>query len=389
MTSKTADLDLDTRLIHAGKQDHHGAVTTPIFQSSTFTTPPVISSYEDIRYIRLNNTPNHAVLATRLAALEGAAASLVAGSGMAAISATLMAVLSPGDHLLATDCLYGGSLALLTEELPMMGVEVDFIDGRDPASWERALRPNTRALWTEPMTNPLLQVLRLDELAKFARAHELVSMVDNTFCSPINYRPLEHGFDLCVHSATKYLNGHSDIVAGCVSGSKEHITRINKRLTHLGGSLDPHAAFLLERGLKTLAVRVRHQNALALEVARWLDAHPKVTQVNYPGLTSHPDHEHAARYFEGFGGVLSFELEGQREQVIETVMSLDLPMFAPSLGGPEALITLPSLTSHASISAEQRRAIGISDTLVRLSVGLESARDLIADFERALTAHAS
>lgn len=380
------DASLNTRAIHAGAEHARGAgaVTTPIFQSSTFLTDPASASYEDVRYIRLNNTPNHKVLHARLAAMEGGEQALVAGSGMAAISTTLMTLLKAGDHLIATDCLYGGTLAVMREELADFGVEVTFIDGTAPESWGPHVRENTRALWVEPMSNPTLEVPDLAALRDFATKHNLVSVVDNTFCSPANFRPLLFGFDLCVHSATKYLNGHSDIVAGAIIGREEWVAKIAKRLGHLGGTLDPHAAFLLERGLKTLPLRVAQQNKNALALASFLDAHERVTKVNYPGLESHPSHQLARAWFDGFGGVLSFELDGSIEDVMRCIGALELFYFAPSLGGTESLVTLPSRTSHATIPASERARLGISDTLIRIAVGIEGTEDLVADLGQAL-----
>jgi cystathionine beta-lyase/cystathionine gamma-synthase len=266
------------------------------------------SDYHAIRYIRLNNTPNHLALHRKLAALENAEAALVTASGMAAISTAIFSVMKAGDHLLAQDCLYGGTHDLLTQDFTRFGLSFDFIDGSDPASWKARLRPNTRAIYVEAMSNPTLQVSDLEAAAQFAREHGLVSMIDNTFTSPVNFRPAEHGFDLSLHSATKYLNGHSDIVGGAVIGRSHLIEEITHKLNHLGGSMDPHAAFLLHRGMKTLALRVGHQNRSALEIARFLEHHPGVEKVNYPGLESHPAHQRARKLFDGFSGMLSFEV---------------------------------------------------------------------------------
>ena len=387
MTKSNRETSLNTLAIHAGVEHAQGsgAVATPIFQSSTFLTDPESTSYEDVRYIRLNNTPNHMVLHAKLASLEGGERALVTSSGMAAISTTLMTLLSAGDHVLATDCLYGGTLAVMREELADFGVEVTFVDG-DIAGTELAklVRPNTRALWVEPMSNPTLRVPRLDVLRDFAREHGLISVVDNTFCSPVNFQPLAFGFDLCVHSATKYLNGHSDIVAGAVIGGDGLVGKIAKRLGHLGGTLDPHAAFLLERGLKTLPLRVAQQNKNALAIAQLLEEHPRVNTVHYPGLESHPSHGSAREWFEGFGGVLSFELDGGQEAALRFIQRLEFFFFAPSLGGTESLITLPSRTSHATIPAEERQKLGITDGLIRIAVGIEGTSDLLADISSAL-----
>ncbi len=301
----------DTKLIHAGEPEPRiaGAVIMPIFQTAMYETLGE-ANYHDIRYIRLNNTPNHVALHVKLAALESAEAALVTTSGMAAICTTLLTVLSAGDHLLVQDCLYGGTHDLLTKDFAAFGLSYDFIDPDDPTSWKRKLRPNTKAIYVETMSNPLLQVGDLQAVAYFARENDLVSIIDNTFASPVNFRPVEWGYDLSLHSATKYLNGHSDIVAGVVIGRGELVTRITHKLNHLGGSLDPHAAFLLHRGLKTLGVRVRQQNESALRMARFLAQHAAVASVNYPGLENHPQYARARELFDGFGGVLSFEPRG-------------------------------------------------------------------------------
>ncbi len=376
---------IESKLIHGGEPEPliEGAVTTPIFQSSTFESAGA-KSYHDLRYIRLNNTPNHVVLHRKLAALENAEAALVAGSGMAAISSTLMTVLGVKGHLLAQNCLYGGTYDLLTQDFADLGYEVDFIDADEPASWRKMIRQTTRAIYVETISNPLLQVSDLQSAVDFARRNGLVSIIDNTFASPINFRPAELGFDLSIHSATKYLNGHTDIVAGAVIGRQELVERITRKLNHIGGALDPHACFLLSRGMKTLAVRVRYQNESALKIARFLENHPAVKHINYPGLEGHPNHLRACELFDGFGGVLSFELVGGVAAAESFIANASIPISAPSLGGIETLVTRPATTSHAGMTTEDRAAAGISDGLVRLSVGLETTDDLIEDFERAL-----
>jgi cystathionine beta-lyase/cystathionine gamma-synthase len=376
---------IDTKLIHAGEPEPliGGAVSMPIFQSSTFEYAGQ-TSYHDLRYVRMSNTPNHAVLHAKLAALENAEAGLVAGSGMAAISAALVTVLGGGGHLIAQDCVYGGTHDLFVDEFPRLGMTVDFIAGDEPATWREAIRPNTKAIYVEAISNPLMQVSDLQAAVDFAADNGLVSIIDNTFASPINFRPAEIGFDLSIHSGTKYLNGHTDIVAGAVIGRAELVERITHTQTHLGGILDPHACFLLHRGMKTLAVRVRHQNESALKIARWLEQHRAVSRVNYPGLEGHPNHLRACELFDGFGGMLSFELEGGLDAAERFVERVTIPINAPSLGGVETLIARPANTSHLGMSAVERARAGISDGLVRLSVGLESSDDLIEDFETAL-----
>jgi cystathionine beta-lyase/cystathionine gamma-synthase len=376
---------IDTKLIHAGEPEPRieGALSMPIFQSSVFEGWSG-QGYHDIHYIRLNNTPNHTVLHAKLAALENAEAALVTASGMAAISTSLLTVLSAGDHLLAQSSLYGGTYDFIARDLSSFGISHDFIDADDPGSWAGHLRENTRAIYVEAMTNPLLEVADLAAVPRFAREHGLVSLIDSTFATPINFRPPEHGYDLSLHSATKYLNGHSDIVAGAVIGPADLVERVRLKLNHLGGSLDPHACFLLHRGLKTLGLRVRHQNESALRIASFLASAPRVTRVNYPGLPSHPRHARARELFSGFGGMLSFELDGGAEATDRLFDKLTIPRKTVSLGGVETLITRPALSSHASLEAEERRSLGIGDGLVRLSVGVEATDDLLEDFERAL-----
>jgi len=376
---------IETQLIHAGEPRPRiaGAVEMPIFQSAMFEYAGE-TSYHDLKYIRLNNTPNHLALHAKLAALEGAEAALVTASGMAAIATTLLTLLSAGDHVLAQNCLYGGTHALLTNDFARLGLAVEFVDGDDPDSWRAALRPSTRAIYVEAMTNPLLEVADLAAVAAFARRHGLVSIIDNTFATPVNFRPLEAGFDLAIHSATKYLNGHADIVGGAVAGSAQQIERITHRLNHLGGSMDPHAVFLLNRGLKTLALRVRHQNQSALRIAQFLQSHPAVARVNYPGLETHPRHERARKLFAGCGGVLSFELRGDAQRADDFMRSTTIPIIAPSLGGVHTLLTRPATTSHSGMSPEERLRLGIRDNLIRMSVGIEATEDLLEDFGQAL-----
>jgi cystathionine beta-lyase/cystathionine gamma-synthase len=301
---------IETKLIHAGEPEPRisGAVTMPIYQTAMFEYAGE-TSYHDLKYIRLNNTPNHVALHQKLAALENAEAALVTSSGMAAITTSLLTVLRAGDHLLAQNCLYGGTHDFVNKDLAEFGIEFDFIDAADPNSWKSKVRPNTKAIYVETMTNPLIEVGELKAVPKFAKAHGLISLIDNTFASPMNFRPVESGFDLSLHSCTKYLNGHNDIVAGAVIGRAELIEKITHKLNHLGGSLDPHACFLLHRGMKTLAVRMKQHNESALKIAQLLESHPKISKVNYPGLESHPGHRRAKEMFDGFSGMLSFELK--------------------------------------------------------------------------------
>jgi cystathionine beta-lyase/cystathionine gamma-synthase len=376
---------LETKLIHSGEPDPRigGAVSIPIFQSAMFEYAGE-KSYDDLKYIRLNNTPNHVALHAKLAALENAEAALVTGSGMAAITTTLLTLLPAGSHLLLQDCLYGGTHDFVTHDFASFGLEYTFIDADDPNSWKQHLQPNTKVIYVESMTNPLLQVADLQAVPGFAKNHGLYSVIDNTFASPVNFRPLDRGFDLSLHSGTKYLNGHNDIVCGAVLGKSDLMERIKHRLNHLGAALDPHAAFLLHRGLKTMALRVGFQNQSAIRVARMLETHPAVAKVNYPGLETHFRHARARELFQGFGGVLSFELKGGVQAAEQFLKKVQLPTIAPSLGGVETLAIRPSNTSHAGLSPADRKKIGITDSLIRLSIGIEATEDILEDFGQAL-----
>lgn len=355
----------------------------PIYASANFLFAGE-ERYDDLKYIRLNNTPNHVALAEKLAQAEGAEAAMVTASGMAAITTALLSLLSSGDHMLAQNCLYGGTYSFLKEDMPRFGTEVSFVAGSDPSTWEAALRPETRVFYVEAMTNPLVEVADLEAVVAFCREHKLISLIDSTFTTPFNFRPLELGFDLVLHSATKYLNGHSDIVAGVAAGSAAHIARFTHLLNHLGGSLDPHACVLLHRGLKTLGLRMERHNANGQAVAEFLEGHPAVSKVYYAGLPSHPSCGRAQILFQGCGGVLSFELHGGVEAAERLLQRVKLPLIAPSLGGVESLITRPSTTSHAGMSPKERADAGISDGLIRLALGVENSYDLIEDFRQAL-----
>lgn len=377
--------NIETKLVHSGEASprHAGAVSQPIFQSSTFEYSGE-STYHDIRYIRLNNTPNHEVLHRKLADLEQGEAALVTSSGMAAITTTLLTLLGSGDHLLAQKSLYGGTHHFITHDLVKLGIGHDLIDVQKPETWKASVRPTTRVIYVEAISNPLMEVGDLQAIVAFARENNLVSIIDNTFATPVNFLPLELGFDLSVHSATKYLNGHTDLVAGAIIGSTKRIGQIIPMLNHLGGTLDPHACFLLHRGMKTLSLRVNHQNQSALRLAQILEKHPAVSKVNYPGLESSPFHSRSRNLFSGFGGMLSFELRGQVDAASQFMKSTQIPIEAPSLGGVETLVTRPCTTSHSGMTSQEREAAGISDGLIRVSVGIEACQDLIDDFSQAL-----
>ena len=379
------DMSFDTKLIHAGEPDPRieGAVSIPIFQSSTFEYAGQ-TDYDSLRYIRLNNTPNHIALHKKLAALEGAEAALVTSSGMSAITTSLLTFLKSGDHLLAHSTLYGGTADYVKHDLPQYGIEVDFFDAMIPDVWESKVKPNTKVVYVETITNPLITIPELGAVTELVKKHNLISMIDNTFASPALYCPLMHGFDISLHSATKYLNGHTDIVAGVVIGSETHISKVRSKLNHLGGSLDPNACFLLHRGIKTLSLRMNRQCQNAMEIAQFLESHPKVKQVNYPGLESSPSHNRAKEYLCGFGAMISFELAGDVHSADVFIGRLEYPICTASLGGVESLVTRPVQTSHSLLSAEELAEAGISDTLIRYSVGIESGDDLIADLKQAL-----
>jgi cystathionine gamma-synthase/cystathionine gamma-lyase/cystathionine beta-lyase len=376
---------LDTRALHDGEPSPRveGAVSLPIFQTATYTYDP--SDQDTVRYIRYNNSPNHEALHEKLASLEETEAALVTASGMAAISSALLGVLDAGDHLVSPRSLYGGTLDLFADLFPRFDLGHTFLpDADDPSTWGEALTRDTTVLYAESITNPLLGVPDLPAMARFADDHDLIAVIDSTFASPVNVRPATVGFDVVLHSATKYLAGHSDLAAGVVAGPEGLLERITYTQKLLGGMLDPHACFLLHRSLKTLGVRVRQQNATALKVAEALAAHDAVEQVRYPGLPDHPDHGRAGRLLDGFGGMVSFELIPDAP-VDAFFDALSLPVRAPSLGGVETLISQPVHTSHASMDPAEREALGITDRFVRLSVGLEDADDLIDDLTAALT----
>jgi cystathionine beta-lyase/cystathionine gamma-synthase len=377
---------IETRVIHSGTMPPgmEGAVVMPVFQTAMFRDRPGVD--EEPRYIRYSNTPNHRYLHGKLAELLGAEDAFVTGSGMAAISSALLSVLGTGDRVLVQRSLYGGTYGFVTRQLPRWGIDAALIDADDPDSWADHLTDRTRAIYLESISNPTMRVAALEEAVDFAREHGLVSMVDNTFATPVNFRPLEIGFDLELHSATKYLNGHSDLVAGVLAGPERLVRTALETLRALGGSLEPDGCFLLDRGLKTLALRVHRQNDSALTLARALEKHGAVRRVHYPGLESHPDHERATHLFAGggYGGMLAFEIDGGEEAAEDFLRKVTLPVVAPSLGGVESLVTRPVATSHRTISPEERAAMGVTDEMIRVSVGIEGTDDLVADFLSAL-----
>tara|TARA_B100000749_G_scaffold6031_1_gene4891 strand:+ start:2984 stop:4150 length:1167 start_codon:yes stop_codon:yes gene_type:complete len=379
-----------TKLVHAGEPDPRieGAVSMPIFQSSTYEYSGE-EQYDDIRYIRLNNTPNHKAIQKKLAAIECAESALVTSSGMSAITATLLTFLKQGDHLLSHKSLYGGTASFILEDLPRYGITFDLIDTTDPSGWSMMLKPNTKVIYAETITNPMLDVPELGAIVDFAKENNLISMIDNTFASPVLFSPAELGFDISLHSCTKYINGHSDIVAGAVIGSDEFIKIITSRMNHFGGSLNPGACFLLHRAIKTLELRMIRQSKNAGQIALFLENHPEILSVNYPGLVSNNSYERAKKYLSGFSAMVSFEVVGGKTRSIKFMDQLDIAINAPSLGGVETLITRPALSSHSGMDPAERVKAGITDSLIRLSVGIESVDDLITDLDQALIKTAS
>jgi len=365
----------------------NGPLSTPIYQTSTFEVTDsqrqVEVTHTDMFYTRYGN-PTHTVAESAIAELEGTDAALLFASGMCAVTTTVLGLLKSGDHIVAQRDIYGGVTKFFTQWLPKLGIEVTLVDTNDYEQHVRAMRANTKMLYLESPTNPVARVIDLKKVAGIAKQHNLISMIDSTFATPINQRPAEYGIDLVMHSGTKYFGGHSDLIAGIVAGRQDLIDQIHETRTTLGGSMDPHAAWLLLRGIKTLAVRVQRQNENALKIAQFLAQHPKVRRVFYPFLEGNPQRALAMEQMSGGGGVLSFEVDGTGDDARRLAESLRLFTLAASLGGVDSLVTIPVLTSHAMISAEERRKMGVTEQMIRLSVGIESADDLIADLDRGL-----
>ncbi len=378
---------LETRLVHTGARPEAfgGAKVTPIVRSTVFTSRED-ETYTELRYPRLSTLAGQADVAEVIASIENGQAALVTSSGMSAITTTLLATLSGGGHLLVQRPLYGATQHFAARELEQLGGSSTSIDARAAETWAKALNPRTRAIYVESIGNPLLDVVDHRRVVAFAREHGLISIIDNTFATPVNFRPLELGFDVVVHSATKYLNGHSDLCAGVIVASAERIGIIKHWLDVLGGAADPETCFLLRRGLRTLSLRVERQNDNALALAHFLLRQPRVKRVLYPGLDNHPDHAVARALFSGFGGMIACELEGEAEAAQRFARALRVATFSASLGGAETLVTIPARSSHAGLSPEERRTSGIGDALVRISVGIEHIEDLNEDFAQALAA---
>ena len=382
---------LDTKAVRGGVdlEKKNGPLATPIFQTSTFE---VTDNEEQLRvtptdqfYTRYGN-PTNTVAEKRIAELEGVDAALTFASGMGAITTTILALLKSGDHIVAQRDIYGGVTKFLTQWLPKLGIETTFVETTSHEEHGRAIQSNTKLLYLESPTNPTLRVVNLKAAADLSTHHGLISMIDGTFGTPINQHPADYGIDLIMHSGTKYLSGHTDLICGVVAGPGNLIEKIHGTRTTLGNCMDPHASWMLARGLKTLAVRVARQNENALQVAQFLEQHAKVRRVHYPFLKSHLQYEVAKEQMSGGGGIVTFEVKGSGEDARRASESMRLFTLAPSLGGVESLVSIPVLTSHAMIEPAHRVQMGVTEQMIRLSVGIEDVNDLIADLDHALEA---
>jgi cystathionine beta-lyase/cystathionine gamma-synthase len=373
----------------ADLEKKNGPVATPIYQTSTFE---VTDNEEQLRvtgsdsyYTRYGN-PTNSVAEKTIAELEGVDAALTFSSGMGAITTTVMALLQAGDHVVAQRDIYGGAHKFFSQWLPRFGVETTFVDTTNFSQHERAIRPNTRLLYLESPTNPTLRVVDMKAAGALAKKRGLISMIDATFGTPVNQNPARYGIDLIMHSGTKFLGGHADLICGVVAGPAALIERILATRTTLGNCMDPHAAWMLVRGMKTLAVRVARQNENALRVAEFLERHAKVRSVHYPFLKSHPQNGIAREQMRGGGGMVTFEVKGSGDDARRVSEAMRLFTLAPSLGGVESLVSIPVLTSHLMVPPDERARMGVTEQMIRLSVGIENADDLVADLERALLA---
>ncbi len=380
----------NTLAVHAGGlDDPYGAVAPPLYQTSTFAFPTVeegarrAETYSEALYTRWGNPTVH-LAEQRLAALEGAEACVLTASGMAAVAVAALSVLRPGDHVVCADCVYSGTFELFGKVLPRWGVETTFVDPTDPEHYARALRPNTRLVYVETPANPVLTVTDIRAVAECSRAAGAVCVADNTFATPYNTRPLSLGVDVVVHSATKYLGGHHHLVLGAVVGPARWLPVWREQVRVLGGCADPFSAWLLLVGMQTLGLRVERQNHTAHRLAEFLQRHPRVQRVYYPGLPDHPGHHMARRQMRGFGGVLSFEVAGGLEAGRRVVERLRWMKLAVSLGGVHTLVTHPASTTHLYVPREERLRAGITDGLIRVAVGVEDPEDLVQDLEQAL-----
>jgi len=381
---KQKPAELATLVVHAGNEgrDVDTPVVHPLVQSVNFIQE--VGSASGLRYPRYGNAPNAEVVQRRVAALEGAEAAVLLSSGMGAIACALLALLRPGDHLIASSRIYGGANALFTKEFVGLGIQVTLVDPMENRAWRKKLRKETRAIFVETPVNPSCRVIDLRPVSYVTKEEGIALVVDSTFASPINLRPLEHGADVVVHSATKYLNGHHDVLGGIVCGTASYVEEVRQKMMLWGQAPDPFAAWLLDRGLKTLDVRVRRQNENAMQVAEWCAEQKEIRAVHYPGLATHPDHSVAKTMLDGFGGMMAIELSGGGRAAEKFIRRLKIIRHSPSLGGADSLVSEPRFTSHAHLSAEARANAGIPDGFLRLSIGIESANDLIRDIDQAL-----
>jgi len=375
---------LATLAVHGSMEGHDPGtpVSPPLFQSVNYVQE--FGTEDGLRYTRYGNTPNAESVQKRLALIEGTEAACVLSSGMGATACALLALLRPGDHLLASSLLYGGTLRLLGEEFAAIGIAVTMVDPMESRTWRKRLRKETRAIFVESPVNPTCRVVDLRPISRLTKEVGLALVVDSTFASPINFRPVEHGADVVIHSATKFLNGHHDVLAGVVCGTQPYIEEVRQKMIVWGQSADPFACWMLERGLKTLDVRVRRQNDSTMQVAAWCAERREIKRVHYPGLLSHPDHALARETLDGFGGMLSIELAGGGRAADRFIRRLKLIQHAASLGGVDSLVSEPRYSSHARMSSEQRARAGIPDGFLRISIGIEDVDDIIQDIDQAL-----
>jgi len=384
MANPAKTLGLSTIAVHGGTDQRRAGspVAQPLLQSVNYVQE--FGTSEGLMYTRYGNTPNEEVVQKRVALLEGAEAALVLSSGMGATACALLALLRPGDHLVSSAWIYGGTRRLFTDEFITMGIDVTFADPDERRIWRSSIRKNTRAIFVESPVNPTSRVLDIAQIATMAKAQGVALVVDSTLASPINARPISQGADVVIHSATKYLNGHHDILCGVVAGTASYIDEVRKKMAVWGQAPDPFACWLLERGLKTLDVRVKRCNDNAMRVAEWCSTRPEISKVHYVGLPGHQDHAIAKRMLDGFGGLLAIELAGGAAAADKFVRSVRLITYAASLGGVDTLVIEPRYSSHAHMTSDARAAIGIPDGFLRLSIGIEDAEDIIADIEQAL-----
>ena len=378
---KTKKLGLNTVCVHTGEVEDltfKGAIS-PIYLSTSYEFDEV----DALRYPRNFNTPNQEALCAKIAALEHTEAALLFGSGMAALSAVFMAFLKSGDHLVVQNTLYGGAVNFIRQEFPKFGIEYTFTEGYEVDDFAAAIKPNTKLIHIETPSNPLLTITDIQGVANLAKSRGILTVIDNTFASPVNQNPIDFGIDIVMHSATKYMGGHSDILAGALAASHQYIDIIKDSAKNFGGNLSDFTVWMLERSMKTMGIRVKAQNRNAKKMAKWLSNQELVTQVNYPGLKSHPQYELAKTQMKGFGGMLSFELKPEVDP-LKFMHALKYIKPVGSLAGVESTILLPAKTSHALLTPDQRATMGVSDRLIRFSVGIESKDDLMDDISQAL-----